>query len=91
MTTIAAVVFMMTSIALSMISTPKTVVKSIMDTEESKTLTPAEKATSDRPPASVPTPEEIRKKVEELEKQKSQAAPAATQEGQKDSKPAEAN
>ena len=91
MTTIAAVVFMVTSITLSMISTPIRESKSVMDTEELETSTPAETAPSDRPSPSVPTPEEIRKKVEELEKQKSQAAPAATQETQQDSQPDESN
>jgi preprotein translocase subunit SecG len=91
MTTIAAVVFMMTSIALSMISTPATDAKSVMDSEEQKTSAPAEQAPAAQPATAVPTPEEIRRNLEELEKQKSEAAPAASQEQQQDSNPTESN
>ena len=91
MTTIAAVVFMMTSISLSMISTPATDAKSVMDTEEQEASTPAERAPLDQPATVVPTPEEIRRDLEALEKQKSEAAPAATQDQQQDSKPTESN
>ncbi len=93
MTTIAAVVFMLTSFGLSMISSPKTDTKSILETDEPKIAEPAEKAPAAQPPASIPTLEEIGKQLEALEKgeQKSQAAPAADQKAQPESKPTESN
>jgi preprotein translocase subunit SecG len=81
MTTVAAVVFMLTSIGLSMISV-KSESKSILETTKQRTTTqPAAK-----PPAAVkpnqtaPTPEQINKKLEELEatKKQQQTAPAQT-------------
>jgi preprotein translocase subunit SecG len=70
MTTIAAIIFMMTSIGLSLIST-KTAAKSVLDgaVEESvlpKTDKPSEKS-SDVP---VLTPEQIKRRVEELQSRK---------------------
>ena len=75
MTTGAAVIFMLTSIALSMITT-KTESKSILETTRSTTRTDT-KAPATQPVPATPTPEQIKKQVEELEaKQKQQAAPA---------------
>ena len=75
MTTIAAVVFMLTSLWLSMIST-KTEVKSILETGKS-TSAPVRKApASNAAPVAAPTREQIQRRVEELQKQKqNQAAP----------------
>jgi preprotein translocase subunit SecG len=75
MTTIAAIIFMLTSIGLSMIST-KREAKSIMETTKGQTQEPAKKAPAAQPLAPAPTPEQIRKKVEELERQQQQAAPS---------------
>ncbi len=77
MTTAAAVVFMLTSIGLSMIHT-KTESKSILETNQQKETQPAKKAPAAQPAAAVPTPEQIQKRVEELEaaRQKQQASPA---------------
>ena len=81
MTTVAAVLFMLTCIGLSMISTnaTKTEGKSILET----TGKPAGKQTDKKPaantgtPQAVPSPEEIRRIQEEYQaKQKQQAAPA---------------
>jgi preprotein translocase subunit SecG len=91
MTTIAAVVFMVTSIALSMIST-KTEAKSILENTK-QTAKPVAKKPAAQPLAPVPTPAQIKRIQEELEaKQKQQpAAPAHVQEIQKPApKPAEA-
>ena len=74
MTTIAAIIFMLTSIGLSMIST-KREAKSVLETTGKQTTAPAKKTSS--PPAApvaTPTPEEINKRVEELQKQKQQQA-----------------
>jgi len=93
MTTIAAVIFMVTSIALSMITTPRTESKSILETTGKQTAQPAnkEKAPS-QPPVTAPTPEQINRRIEELQKakEKQQAAPvqAPTPEKQPASKPA---
>ena len=78
MTTIAAIVFMLTCIGLATIST-KREAKSVLETTGKQNATPAKKAAA--PPAApvaTPTPEEIRKRVEELQNQKPQAAPAPT-------------
>jgi preprotein translocase subunit SecG len=82
MTTVAAVVFMVTSIALSMISTTRKEAKSILETTKEETQKPAEKAPASQPPVATPTPEQIRKQIEELQKEKSsqKAAPAPNQE-----------
>jgi len=91
MTTIAAVVFMLTSIGLSMIETPKTGNKSILETDQQEISEPAEKSPATQPVPSIPTKEEINRNLEALEKgeQTPQAAPAAKQEEQPAPKPAE--
>jgi preprotein translocase subunit SecG len=75
MTTIAAIVFMLTSIGLSMISTRREA-KSVLETTGKQSTAPAAKpAAPPAAPVATPTPEEIKKRVEELQNQK-QAAPA---------------
>ena len=77
MTTVAAVIFMLTSIGLSMIST-RTERKSVLETggRQQQTTLPAKRVpASQKPAAPVLTPEQIQKRVEELEKSKQQAAP----------------
>jgi preprotein translocase subunit SecG len=93
MTTISAIIFMLTSIALSMIHV-RTESKSVLETTKQQSTRPAKKApaaTQPLPPA--PTPEQIKKRVEELQsaKEKQPAAPAQSpiQEKQPSSKPAE--
>jgi preprotein translocase subunit SecG len=82
MTTAAAVVFMMTSLGLALISssTTKTESKSILETTK-EAAEPAKKAPAAQQAPVVPTPEQIRKRIEEIEaaKQKEQTAPAAPQ------------
>jgi preprotein translocase subunit SecG len=89
MTTVAAVVFMVTSIALSMIST-KTESKSILETTKQTTTSPAPKTPAAAKPAqAAPTPEQIQRKIEELEKakQNQQATPAPDKPGSNQSEP----
>ena len=75
MTTVAAIVFMVTSIGLSMIST-KTEAKSVLETTRQQAARPTKKPAV-AAPVPAPTPEQIKQRVEELEKQKQQqAAPA---------------
>jgi preprotein translocase subunit SecG len=92
MTTVAAVVFMLTSIGLSMISV-KTERKSVLETTGSRqqTTVPARKApAAQKPAAPVLTPEQIQKRVEEYEKSKQQAAPATNPAQQQKPAPAPA-
>ncbi len=78
MTTVAAVVFMLTSISLSMITT-RTETKSILETTGKQSAAPVKSApSSTSAPAATPTPEQINQRVEELQK-KNQAAPAPAQ------------
>jgi len=91
MTTIAAVIFMLTSIGLSMIST-KTERKSVLETTSGRqTTAPAKKVpAAQKPAAPVLTPDQIQKRVEEFEKGKQQAQPANPAQQQKPA-PAENN
>jgi len=90
MTTIAAVVFMLTSISLSMMSfNTQAQSKSVLETTKEKTSRPA-KANVDLPP--MPTREQIQRAQEAAEAAKAreqQAAPAAAGESQQDAKPAD--
>ncbi len=90
MTTIAAVVFMLTSISLSMMSfNTQAQSKSVLETTKEKTSKPA-KANVDLPP--MPTREQIQRAQEAAEAAKAreqQAAPAAAGEAQQDAKPAD--
>jgi len=82
MTTVAAVVFMVTSIALSMIAV-KSESKSILEGKQQQSAQPAEKETA-APPVAVPTREQILREQEAAEaaKKNQQAAPApATNQG----------
>jgi preprotein translocase subunit SecG len=90
MTTVAAVVFMMTSIALSMMSTTRRESKSVLETTKGETTKPAEKAPATQHPVATPTPEQIQRQIEELQKAKKtqQAEPAPNQEKQSDTKAA---
>jgi preprotein translocase subunit SecG len=86
MTTIAAIVFMVTSVSLSLIST-KTEAKSVLEGTKQQNAQPVKKAPAPTgAPAAAPTPEQIRKRVEELQKKNQQAAPAPAQ--QPESRPA---
>ena len=82
MTTISAIIFMMTSIGLSMITSPKAETKSILETGKQEVTEPAEKKPAAKPPSHIPTREEINRNLEQLEKsgQAPQNAPAADQE-----------
>jgi preprotein translocase subunit SecG len=93
MTTVAAVVFMLTSIGLSMIVV-KTERKSVLETTGGQqTTAPARKApAAQKPAAPVLTPDQIQKRVEEFEKGKQQASPANPAQQQKPAPaPAESN
>jgi preprotein translocase subunit SecG len=84
MTTVAAVLFMMTCIGLSMIATKTTKAesKSILETTGKQTQKPAEKkpAANTGAAQTAPTREEIKRIQEEYQaKQKQQAAPAPTE------------
>jgi preprotein translocase subunit SecG len=93
MTTVAAIIFMLTSIGLSMISTPKASNKSVLETGQQEAAAPAEKAPATQPPPAIPTREEIGKELEKLDKeaQEPQAAPTTGQEGQPASSPPESD
>jgi preprotein translocase subunit SecG len=83
MTTIAAIVFMVTCISLSMFSNKKTEAKSILETtKQQEPARPVEKKTEEKTPDSAPlTKEQIRKIQEEYEAKKNQqAAPAPAQQ-----------
>jgi preprotein translocase subunit SecG len=82
MTTAAAVVFMITSLSLALMGN-KTEATSIMDTGPGAPSAPAPKAPAAQP-AAAPTPEQIRRMQEEIERKQAQqqgsaqpAAPAA--------------
>jgi preprotein translocase subunit SecG len=83
MTTIAAIIFMITSVSLSMISTNKEESKSILETTGKQTSKPAAKkpATQSGAPQATPTQEDIKRVQDEYEakikKQKATQAPAA--------------
>ena len=82
MTTVAAIVFMITSIGLSVISTgSRTEAKSILETTKQEAAEPAKKEPAAQPAPAVPSPEEIRRRIEEIQAAKEkQATPAPVQE-----------
>jgi preprotein translocase subunit SecG len=92
MTTVAAIIFMLTSFGLSMIST-RTERKSVLETGgQQQTTTPARRVPAAQTPAApMPTPEQIQKRVEELEKSKQQDSPANNPGQQQKPAPAETN
>lgn len=88
MTTVSAIIFMLTSIALSMISV-QTESKSVLETTKG-TPRPAAKAPAAQPVPPAPTPQQILQIQEELEaKQKQQATPAAPAQETQKQKPGE--
>jgi preprotein translocase subunit SecG len=87
MTTVAAVLFMLTSIGLSMISTTKSESKSILENKK-QTAQPVKKAPAGLPSKPSETPEQIQKRLEELQQKQQQAAPAPAQAKPENSKPA---
>jgi preprotein translocase subunit SecG len=94
MTTFAAIIFMLTSIGLSMIVI-RTERKSVLETTggRQQTTSPAKTVpATQKPAAPVLTPDQIQKRVEELEKSKQQAPPASPAQQQKPAPaPAESN
>lgn len=85
MTTVAAIIFMVTSIALSTITTKREGAKSILETT-SGTKAPAKApAVKTQPPAPAPTPEQIKQKQMQIEAKQAQPAQGAA----KGSTPAE--
>jgi preprotein translocase subunit SecG len=91
MTTFAAIIFMLTSIGLAMIST-RTERKSVLETTGGQqTTTPAKRVpAAQKPAAPVLTPDQIQKQVEQFEKSKQQAAPAQNPAQQQKPAPAPA-
>jgi preprotein translocase subunit SecG len=89
MTTVAAIVFMVTSIALSMIphAGTKKGSESMMKKEGTQSTQPGKPAPVSQPALPVPPPDQIRKQVEE-EEQKQKAASAPNQQKPQDSKSA---
>jgi preprotein translocase subunit SecG len=93
MTTIAAIIFMVTSIGLSKITTTTTKKesKSILETNKQQTEPAQKKASSTRPPVAAPTREQIKKKIEELEAAKAAGRGSSSpgKAAEQTSKPAE--
>ncbi len=77
-TTGAAVVFMITSIALSGLS-PGSSAQSVLETTK-QAPAPVQQAPVQKPQTKPPTPEEIKKQQEEIEAKQKQAAPAKAPE-----------
>jgi preprotein translocase subunit SecG len=89
MTTIAAVVFMITSVTLSMISTKREASKSILENTKQESAQPAKKAPAAAPIA-IPSKEQMRRDQEAAEaKHRQQATQPAVLEKQPAPKPAE--
>ncbi len=86
MTTIAAIVFMFTSIGLSLIST-KTEAKSVLETTKQQSAPVKKTPAPTGVPAKTPTQEQINRRVEELEKQKAAGKTGAGSEQQQPAKP----
>jgi preprotein translocase subunit SecG len=93
MTTIAAVIFMLTSLGLSMISSPEVSEKSILETGQQEIAQPVEEAPEAEPPAHIPKRDEINRELEALEEGgfEQEAEPAADQEELPASGPEESN
>ncbi len=87
LTTVAAVVFMITSLSLALIGN-KRQDRSIMDTTKGAPIPVSPQAPAVRPVQNAPTPEQIRKQVEEIEKKNAQPAAAQTPAPAQQSKPA---
>jgi preprotein translocase subunit SecG len=79
MTTVAAVLFMITSLSLALMA-GKPTAKSIMETGGASKAAPASRAPAVQP-APAPTPEQIRQMQEEAEKKHAQQQPGSTPPG----------
>ena len=90
MTTVAAIVFMITSITLSSMVTEKEGAKSILETTSGAAKAPAKApAAKPHPQAPAPTPEQIKQRQMEIEKKAAQpAAPAQAPANQSTPPPA---
>jgi len=83
MTTVAAVIFMITSISLSTMTINRSSAKSILETTKGSTRVPAKAPATQAPAPAAPTPEQIRqqqKQIEQQQKGATQAQPAAPAE-----------
>ncbi len=92
MTTVAAIIFMLTSVGLSLMSS-KREAKSILETTKQPSAPTEKKGPATQTPVATPTPEQIQKKVEELQEARKAAdstgAGSGPQEKQPDSNPVE--
>jgi preprotein translocase subunit SecG len=80
MTTMAAIIFMLTSVGLSMI-TIKSETKSILENKKQSATKPAKKAPAAKLPSTPrETSEQIQKRLEELQKKQQQTAPAQVED-----------
>jgi preprotein translocase subunit SecG len=83
MTTVAAIIFMITSISLSTITINRSSAKSILETTKGSARVPAKAPATQIPATNAPTPEQIRQKQMQIEQQQkggSQAQPAPAAE-----------
>jgi preprotein translocase subunit SecG len=78
LTTAAAIVFMLTCLSLSLMGT-KTEAKSVMDTTKTKAAPVSKAPAATKSTAPAPTPDEIRRQQEEIERRLQQAQPAPQQ------------
>ena len=85
LTTVSAVLFMVTCLTLSLIGGGSQS-KSILDSTKG-TATPAPKAPAVKQETPAPTPEEIKKKQEEIEQKQKEAAPAPGPGSEKPAQP----
>jgi preprotein translocase subunit SecG len=80
MTTMAAIIFMLTSVGLSLITT-KSESKSILENKKQSTTQPAKKApVQTMPSAPRETPAQIQQRLDELQKKQQQTAPAPAED-----------
>ncbi len=92
MTTVAAIIFMLTSISLSTITINRSAAKSILETTKSSGRAPSKTPATKAPVPAAPTPEQIRQKQMQIEQQQkggTQQAPAQTQPAAPAEKPAQ--
>ena len=83
MTTVAAVIFMLTSISLSTITINRSAAKSILETTKGSSRVPAKAPATQAPATTAPTPQQIRERQMQIEQQQKSAAQAPA-----DAKPA---
>jgi preprotein translocase subunit SecG len=79
MTTVAAVIFMITSISLSTITINRSSAKSILETTKGSAKVPAKAPATQAPATTAPTPEQIRQKQMQIEQQQKGATQAPAQ------------